>query len=126
MTATWNVEVNYIAQWFASLSSRHQEVVAAAIRDLEADGPGLGRPLVGEVKGSSISNLKELRPNKVGGDVIRVLFAFAPDRSGVLLFGGIKGNQKTDGTNSKEWKKWYKKAIAESERNFADYNANRK
>jgi hypothetical protein len=54
------------------------ELVAAAIDLLEAGGPALGRPLVDSVAGSSIRNMKELRPGSRGRSEVRVLFVFDP------------------------------------------------
>src|SRR6266581_3459723 len=58
---------------------------------------GLGRPLVDTIHGSSIANLKELRPGTV-----RVLFAFDPWRSSILLVAGDKAGR---------WNEWYREAI---------------
>ena len=43
---------------------------------LERNGPAEGRPLVDTMAGSSIPNMKELRPGSVGKSEIRILFAF--------------------------------------------------
>jgi hypothetical protein len=48
-----------------------------------SSGPALGRPLVDTIHGSSVANLKELRPGTV-----RILFAFDPWRSSILLMAG--------------------------------------
>lgn len=77
---------------------------------LEQRGPALGRPLVGQVDGSKIHNLKELRPL---GKTIRVLFVFDPRREAILLLGADKAEHG--------WKAWYPAAIAAAERLYADY-----
>ena len=59
------------------------------MRVLEQRGPGLGRPLVDSVTGSRHANMKELR---VG--TIRILFAFDPRRSAILLIGGDKRGRR--------------------------------
>lgn len=61
-------------------------------------GPALWRPLVATVKGSKHKNMKELRPPSSGSTEVRVLFAFDPLPSAILLLGGDK---------SGEWRKWY-------------------
>jgi hypothetical protein len=53
----------------------HQQAVYA-IEALAEGGPNLGRPLVDRIKGSSIHNMKELRPGSAGATEIRILFAF--------------------------------------------------
>ncbi len=75
--------------------------------DILADrGPALGRPLVDHVEHSSIQNLKELRPGSAGSSELRVLFAFDPWRSAILLVAGDK---------SGNWKQWYLEAIPRAE-----------
>ena len=64
-----------------------------AIEALAEGGPNLGRPLVDRIKGSSIHNLKELRPGSTGTTEIRILFAFDPWRSSVLLVAGDKAGR---------------------------------
>ena len=72
-----------------------------------SNGPGLGRPLVDTIRGSTIANLKELRPG-----TIRILFAFDPWRRSVLLVAGDK---------AREWNAWYKKAIPLAEQRYEAY-----
>lgn len=40
--------------------------VSQAVTALQEEGPALGRPLVDTIKGSVLSNLKELRPGSAG------------------------------------------------------------
>jgi hypothetical protein len=72
-------------------------------------GPSLGRPLVDTLTGSRIANLKELRPRR---NDIRILFAFDPRRTAILLLGGSKTN---------DWNGWYERNIPEAERLYDDY-----
>lgn len=69
-------------------------------------GPGLGRPLVDTLKGSNISNLKELRPRSGREVAIRVLFVFDPWSQAVLLVAGNKAG---------DWSRWYEEAIPVAE-----------
>ncbi len=91
------------------------EQVVAGIDVLARLGPALGRPLVDRVKGSTIQNMKELRPGSAGRTELRVLFVFDPDRRAVLLVAGNKAGN---------WSKWYTKAIAEAERLYAEHLEN--
>jgi hypothetical protein len=50
---------------------------------LEKYGPSLGRPYVDTLKGSKISNLKELRTRSKNG-VFRILFVLDPERDIIL------------------------------------------
>ncbi len=45
------------------------------------------------IQGSRIHHLKELRPGSAARSEIRVLFAFDPARSALLLLGGDKAGQ---------------------------------
>ena len=104
--------VDEVADWYLDLVNDEPataELVAAAIDLLEADGPTLGRPLVDRIEGSSIRNLKELRPGSQGRSEIRILFAFDPDRQAVLLVAGDKAGN---------WTKWYDDNIPLAERRF--------
>lgn len=60
---------------------------------LKEFGPVLGRPYVDSVKESKHKNMKELRiSNKKR--VFRILFAFDPERTAILLIGGDKRGDK--------------------------------
>jgi hypothetical protein len=75
---------------------RSRQSPAGGVRDRGArrGGPNLGRPLVDRIKGSSIHNLKELlRPGSAGSTEVRILFAFDPWRSSVLLVAGDKSGR---------------------------------
>ena len=105
--------VDEVADWYLDLVNDEPataELVAAAIDLLEAGGPTLGRPLVDSIEGSSIRNLKELRPGSRGRSEIRILFAFDPERQAVLLVAGDKAGN---------WTKWYDDNIPLAERRFA-------
>jgi hypothetical protein len=87
-------------------------LVNDAIQVLEDSGPMEGRPLVDSLVGSTISNLKELRPPSRGRTEVRVLFCFDPWRSAILLVAGDKAGQ---------WNRWYREAIPRAERLYAVY-----
>jgi len=84
-------------------------VAVAALRE---EGPALGRPLVDRIQGSRIHHLKELRPGSAARSEIRVLFAFDPTRSALLLLGGDKAGN---------WQRWYKENIPIAEQLYLDY-----
>jgi hypothetical protein len=103
----WHVEAHeeFKAE-FAALTEDVQDELAANVALLEKFGPMLGRPTVDTLKGSRVSNLKELRFDADGG-VWRVLFAFNQDRIAVLLVAGDK-----KGVNQA---RFYRKLIAIAE-----------
>ncbi|MFC9063867.1 type II toxin-antitoxin system RelE/ParE family toxin [Streptomyces harbinensis] len=92
-------------------------LVNQAILVLSRVGPGEGRPLVDRVKGSVLHNLKELRPGTAGRSEVRVLFMFDPWRCAILLVAGDKAG---------DWDAWYRRAIPEAERRYAEYLTDRK
>jgi hypothetical protein len=104
----WDVYlVHEVRGWIAGLDVETRRRVVAAIDILAETGPGLGRPVVDTIRGSSIANLKELR---VG--TARILFVFDPWRSSVLLVAGDK---------AKRWRSWYLEAIPLAEQRFEVY-----
>jgi hypothetical protein len=86
--------------------------VVYAIEALAEAGPNIGRPLVDRIKGSSIHNLKELRPGSAGRTEVRILFVFDPWRSAVLLVAGDKAG---------DWSGWYRAAIPRAEHLYSIY-----
>ena len=105
--------------WWNELIEVHQYALTARIVMLRDHGPALGRPTVDTIQGSALANLKELRAS-VGRAHLRVLFVFDPDRRAVMLVGGNKAGQ---------WKSWYRRAILEAERLYAEHvemNRNRR
>ena len=74
---------------FGKLPEAVKEALAAHVRLLAEFGPVLGRPTVDTLKGSRISNLKELSFAADNG-VWRVAFAFDRTRIAVLLVMGDK------------------------------------
>jgi hypothetical protein len=89
MVEMWDIELtDQFIEWWDSLTVGEQDPIEAAIDVLELRGPGLGRPLVDTVTGSRHANMKELRPG-----TIRVLFAFDPTRTAILLIAGDKRNR---------------------------------
>lgn len=114
----WNVQTELIRSWLDSLDEPVALRVAEALEALAADGPALGRPLVDSIHGSSIHNLKELRPKSAGRSEIRILFVFDEGRDAVTLLAGDKAGFLKRGP---KWGKWYKKAIPEAERRYRRY-----
>jgi hypothetical protein len=112
----WEVYLtDEVDRWLDDLAARdpgsHRQAVFA-IEALVEGGPNLGRPLVDRIKGSSIHNLKELRPGSSGGTEMRILFAFDPWRSSVLLVAGDKSGR---------WREWYRQAIPLAEQLYETY-----
>lgn len=96
------MDIELIAGWLASLDVGSREQLVAAIELLEDRGPQLGRPVVDTVNSSRHKNMKELRPGSTGRSELRVLFAFDPERSAIMLIAGDKAG---------DWKRWHKRNI---------------
>lgn len=77
-------------EWFARLNAAAKEEVAAKVGLLKMLGPRLGRPHADTLKGSKHKNMKELRAD-TKDLVMRIAFAFDPDRNAILLVAGDKG-----------------------------------
>jgi len=97
----WQIEfTNEFEAWWNQLTEEQQEALTDRVTLLAETGPGLKRPVVGEITSSRHPNMKELRVSSAGA--LRVLFAFDPRRNALLLIGGDKSGR---------WKEWYEHAI---------------
>lgn len=112
----WAVKVTEeYAAWFRGLIKEDlgsATQVAQAVAALREEGPTLGRPLVDRIKGSGLHHLKELRPGSRGRSEIRIIFAFDPTRSALLLLGGDKAGS---------WERWYRDNIPLAEQLYIAY-----
>ncbi|MEU0540902.1 type II toxin-antitoxin system RelE/ParE family toxin [Nocardia sp. NPDC005978] len=109
----WEIYVvNEVRDWIEDLDELSYKRVVEAIDALSDFGPGLGRPLVDTISGSSFSNLKELRPGTV-----RILFVFDPWRTCILLVAGDK---------ARRWASWYRTAIPLAEQRYEQYVKDRR
>lgn len=99
--STWQVEyTDQFDDWYQTLTEEDQDAVIARVELLESAGPGLARPVVDNVHQSRHPNMKELRAERA----IRVLFAFDPRRTAILLIGGDKSPNEPGSPN---WNRWY-------------------
>ena len=90
MAMAWTyVTTDEVDQWVASLGQDERNEIAAMLDALTRLGPNLGRPVADTLNGSSYSNMKELR-GRTRAAVLRVAFAFDPDRVAQVLCGGNK------------------------------------
>jgi hypothetical protein len=92
--------------WFADLGDDAQVEVIAKVGLLRLLGPQLGRPHAVTLNDSKHSNMKELRAD-TKDQVLRIAFAFDPDRSAILLLGGNKSGVSQ--------KRFYKQLIARAD-----------
>ncbi len=104
----WEVEfTDEFGAWWESLRVEEQEEISAKVELLESFGPTLPRPHSDVIVTSKHANMKELR-GRVEDAVLRVLYAFDPTRTAILLIGGDKaGNDK-----------WYEQFVPVADRLF--------
>ena len=111
----WDIEAtDEFKQWFAGLAEPSRFPLAVrsiCSRCLDRYWEG---PMWIRSKGSRFPNMKELRVQH-GGKPYRVLFAFDPRQTGILLIGGRKGA-----------KGWYEKAIALADGIYSRYLARKR
>ena len=89
-TARWEVEyTDEFLEWWDGLDEREQESVDSSVRLLEKKGPTLPYPYSSGVEQSRHSHMRELRIQHKG-QPYRVLYAFDPRRTAILLLGGNK------------------------------------
>jgi len=80
--------------WGHTLSEQEQDDIDASVGVLEQFGPFLKEPLSKRIESSRhYPNMKELRTSTVGGDRLRIFYAFDPRRVAILLIGGNKTGQ---------------------------------
>ncbi|WP_053205850.1 type II toxin-antitoxin system RelE/ParE family toxin [Jiangella muralis] len=107
---TWTVNMHdSVTEWLDSLAGKPKDHALASIDMLQADGPGLRRPVVGKIEGSRHNNMKELITKTV-----RILFVFDPNREAILLVAGDK---------SDDWRGWYKTAIPLADNRYDEWLA---
>jgi hypothetical protein len=97
----WDVEyTDEFASWWEALNEAAQIDVAACVGLLEACGPNLKHPYSSGINGSAYTHMRELRVQHAG-QPYRVLYAFDPRRTAILLIGGNKTGDD----------RWYKKYV---------------
>ncbi len=90
MSGKWDVEyTDELGEWWADLSESEQESIDSSVRLLEVKGPNLGFPHSSGIEGSKHAHMRELRVQHEGRPY-RILYAFDPRRSAILLLGGDK------------------------------------
>jgi hypothetical protein len=90
----WDIQLDDdFAVWLAGLDADLRNEIIAHANLLSEHGPQLGRPYVDTLEDSAYTNMKELRV-QFRGDPWRILFAFDPTRTAILLVGGNKRRYK--------------------------------
>jgi hypothetical protein len=93
-------------RWFAGLGDDGKAEIIAKVELLKLLGPQLSRPHADTLNDSKHANMKELRAD-TKDSVIRIAFAFDPDRAAILLLGGDKSGVSQ--------RRFYKQLIARAD-----------
>jgi len=107
----WDIEyTDGFESWREDLPAEGRIDVDTVVGLLEECGPNLPFPYSSGVNGSKHSHMRELRIQHQGRP-LRVLYAFDPSRSAILLVGGDKtGNNR-----------WYKTHVPIADRLYDEY-----
>jgi hypothetical protein len=103
--------------WFLEQTDGAQASIQMKVEFLKEYGPHLPRPHADTLKGSKLSNLKELRAH-TESNLFRVAFIFDEERKAVLLIGGDK--------KGKDEKRFYKSLIKQAEELYRQYSDERR
>ncbi|HEU0140329.1 MAG TPA: type II toxin-antitoxin system RelE/ParE family toxin [Bryobacteraceae bacterium] len=107
----WDVEFSdEFEKWWNTLTISEQEDVAAYVGMLEEAGPGLRYPYCSGVAYSRHARMRELRVQHQGRPY-RVLYAFDPRRTAILLIGGDKTGKD----------RWYEEYVPVADRIYDEH-----
>ena len=110
---TWEVEyTDEFGVWWDDLDEDTQIAIDASVRLLETKGPRLPFPHSSNIRGSRFGQMRELRVQHKG-EPYRILYAFDPRRTAILLIGGNKGGND----------RWYDEYIPRADKLFEDHLA---
>lgn len=91
--------------WWNTLDEAEQDSVDVAVQLLQERGPTLPFPFSSSVEGSRHSHMRELRIQHQG-QPYRILYAFDPRRTAILLIGGNKAGDD----------RWYERHVPIADR----------
>jgi hypothetical protein len=111
----WEVEyTDAFEAWWNGLTEEEQIELDAKVRLLEQHGPVLPRPHSDVIVTSRHANMKELRGKVIRRQQraeLRVLYAFDPRRTAILLIGGNKTGDPS----------WYEQYVPIADQLFDDH-----
>lgn len=110
---SWEVEyTDEFGEWWESLKGGQQTKLRESVLLLREFGPALEFPHSSKVQRSAYGEMRELRVQS-RGKPLRVLYAFNPTRTAILLIGGDKtGNDR-----------WYETNVPRADRIYAQHLA---
>lgn len=101
---------NEFDAWWDSLTAEEQEDVNAMVVLLQRFGPALRFPYTSSISSSRHSHMRELRIQHTGRPY-RVLYAFDPRRTAILLVGGDKTGDD----------RWYDTYVPQADRLYDEH-----
>lgn len=108
---SWEVEyTDEFEVWWLALDDAERESVKSSVGLLEAQGPHLGHPHSSGIASSRHGHMRELRVQHEGHPY-RVLYAFDPRRTALLLIGGDKTGKD----------RWYDEFVPVADRLYDDH-----
>lgn len=109
----WDVEAtDTFIEWYKGLTDDETESVNAVVDLLEEQGVYLGYPRSSKVVGSRPPEMRELRIQHEGRPY-RILYAFDPRRTAILLLGGDKTGDD----------RWYERMVPVADRLYDEHLA---
>ena len=107
----WDVEyTDEFGEWWTSLDDGERSSVAAYVGLLEERGPQLDFPYSSKIVQSRHDHMRELRVQHKG-QPYRVLYAFDPRRSAILLIGADKTGRD----------RWYDEMVPVADRLYDEH-----
>jgi hypothetical protein len=109
----WDIEyTDEFGAWWEGLDEGTQIAIDASVRLLETKGPQLPFPHSSDMRGSRFGQMRELRIQHKG-EPYRILYAFDPRRTAILLIGGNKGGND----------RWYREYVPQADRLYEEHLA---
>ncbi len=110
-TMSWQVEyTDEFGDWWETLDENEQDSIAVYVLLLEQRGSTLPFPYSSGIEGSKHSHMRELRVQHKGKPY-RILYAFDPRRTAILLIGGNKTGHE----------RWYDEYIPKADKLYDDH-----
>lgn len=107
----WEIEyTDEFEAWWNSLNEEEQIDIDSVVGLLEEKGPHLPYPYSSNIEWAKYGEIRELRIQHKGKPY-RVIYAFDPRRTAILLIGG----RKTGG------KRWYEKNVPLAEKIYEEH-----
>jgi hypothetical protein len=107
----WAVEyTDEFEDWWMTLTEKEQDSVDVVVGLLEIKGPNLPFPYSSGIQGSRHAHMRELRIQHKG-EPYRVLYAFDPRRTAILLLGGNKVGED----------RWYEDSVPRADKLYDEH-----